>query len=123
MPTTEQVLEVLGVPAGVGLGGALAWLLVQWLRGGGELRLRRRATQLLGDDQVPGLLETVQEHGEQLAAHGAHLEAIRAQLEPDHGGSLHDIAVETRALLREQGRRLDDHIATPHTPPWVGSGR
>jgi hypothetical protein len=107
--TTEQLLEILGVPTGAGVTVGLGVLVVRWLRAGGERRLRRTATQLLGDGERRGLLETVE-------AHGADIAAIRAQLEPDHGGSLHDVLVrvDERTLRIEQ--RLDAHIASPHMP-------
>jgi hypothetical protein len=112
--TWDQLLANLGVPTGVVLALVAVVLIAQWIRGGGERRLRRRATQLLGDGQQPGLLATVEEQGRDIAT-------IKAQLSPNSGGSLHDlmVRVDERTLRVDERlfhveRRLDDHITSPH---------
>lgn len=118
--TRDQLLEVLGAPAGVGAGLGLVVLggraVIGWVRGGGERRLRRRATSLVGDDRHPGFLDRLDEHGRQLAA-------IQAQLRPDSGRSLHDVLVRVDERTMRIERRLDAHIATPHPPPAWPMGR
>jgi len=99
-------LEIVGAAsAAAGAVTSVSGLALLIVRG--ERRTRRAVNRIVGDGVTPAALD-------RLDALEIGIEGIRRQLSPDHGGSLHDVVVEIRTLVRDQGRRLDDHIASPH---------
>jgi hypothetical protein len=103
--TWIEAAKVVGAVGGAlgaaGTVGALAWRM--------ERRARRIVTAIAGDGVAPPLLERVDQHGRAL-------EAIQAQLRPNHGGSLHDVVVRIDERTLRIEHRLDDHLRSPHPP-------
>ncbi len=99
-------LEVVGtVSAAAGAVTAVSAVGALIVRG--ERRTRRAVTRIVGDGETPGALD-------RLDRVEASVGAIQAQLEPDHGGSLHDVMVRIDERTLSIDRRLSEHIASPH---------
>lgn len=112
--TWDQVLSYCEVPTSIIITLFLVVVVVRWVVGGGESRLRNLANRLFGDGQRPGLLARVDAQGAVLAKHTETLEAIKDQLSPNSGSSLHDLMQQMNKQTAAMSARLDDHLASPH---------